>query len=59
MTMLINGKEVCESLPTYSAGGSANQQTITGMSSCLEAIPVKKGDIMTMRSVYDLAKHPM
>jgi hypothetical protein len=59
MTMLINGKEVCESLPTYGTGGSTDKITITGILSCLDPIPVKKGDIIIINAVYDLAKHPM
>jgi len=59
MVLLINDKEVCESTPTYSIGGPNNQETIKGMSSCPNSIPVKKGDVMRMNAVYDLAKHPM
>jgi hypothetical protein len=59
MTIVINGKEFCESLPTYGTGGSTNKITVTGISSCLAPIPVKKGNMMTMNAVNNIARHSM
>ena len=59
MILSINGKEVCISVPSYSKGGDNNYETISAMSSCSKEISVKKGDVLTMASVYDLAKHPL
>ncbi|KAF2674468.1 hypothetical protein BT63DRAFT_474211 [Microthyrium microscopicum] len=57
MILLINDKEVCVSAPIYTKANGF--ESIAGMPSCPEAIPVKKGDTLTMKSVYDLAKHPL
>jgi len=54
MTMSINGKVVCTSLPKYNDKG-----VITIMSLCPEPIPVKKGESMTISSTYDLSKHKL
>lgn len=57
MIMLINGKEVCESKAVYAKEG--NQEKLVSMSQCPPSIKVKKGDDLTMRSIYDLKTHPM
>jgi hypothetical protein len=59
MILAINGKEVCISVPSYGKGGDNNYETISSMSSCSKEIPVKKGDVLTMSSIYDLVKHPL
>jgi len=59
MILKINGVEVCVSSATYSKGGAHNVETISAMSSCGEPIAVKRGDLLTMVAVYDLAKHPL
>jgi hypothetical protein len=53
MVMYLNDKEICLSTPTYKG------ETITGMNDCEKPIKVKKGDVLTMKSVYDITKHPM
>jgi hypothetical protein len=59
MVMLINDKEVCESKAVYGKGGSSNDETIVKMTECAQNIKVKKGDFLSMKSVYDLKTHPM
>lgn len=59
MHMFINGKEVCESKAIYGKGGANNEETIVQMTYCPPAIKFKKGDILTMKAVYDLQKHPI
>jgi hypothetical protein len=59
MVMYINDKEVCASQAVYAKGGDNNEETIHHMSKCENNIPVKKGDILTMSSVYDLKTHPL
>ncbi|KAE9977428.1 hypothetical protein BLS_001411 [Venturia inaequalis] len=59
MVMLINDKEVCESKAVYGKGGANNDETIVSMSECPPAIKMKKGDILTMKSIYDLKTHPL
>jgi hypothetical protein len=54
MELAVNGKDVCISKARYNSNG-----VISGMSFCDTAIPVKKGDYVTMRSVYDLVKYPL
>ncbi|KAF2430764.1 hypothetical protein EJ08DRAFT_696976 [Tothia fuscella] len=53
MELSVNGKEACISKARYKDG------VIAGMSFCDTAIPVKKGDYVTIRSVYDLVKYPL
>jgi hypothetical protein len=53
MVMYLNDKEICVSKPTYEG------ETIAGMNDCTKPIKVKKGDALTMKSVYDITKHPM
>jgi len=59
MVLYINGKEVCTSNAVYGKGGESTGDTITNMSNCEKNIPVKKGDVLTMNSVYDLKTHPL
>lgn len=59
MVMLINDKEVCESKAVYGKGGSNNDETIVSMTPCPPSLKLKKGDILSMKSVYDLKSHPM
>jgi hypothetical protein len=54
MELYLNDKELCVSKPRYGEDG-----VIAGMSFCDKVIPVKKGDWITMSSVYDLTKHPL
>jgi hypothetical protein len=54
MILLINDKEVCTSVPKYN---EAN--VITSMSLCPEVIPLKKGDTMSIRAVYNLKDHDL
>jgi hypothetical protein len=52
--LAVNGKVVCSSKATYDANG-----VIETMSLCPKPIPVKKGDYMTVSSLYDVAAHPL
>jgi hypothetical protein len=54
MILYQNGKVVCESLPTYNSDG-----VITNMSLCPKPIPIKKGDTLSVSSVYNVAKYPL
>jgi len=54
MTMKINGKLVCTSLPKYDSKG-----VITQMSLCPTPIQVKKGDKVTIASMYDTKQHAL
>jgi hypothetical protein len=58
MILEINGKEVCESKAIYGKGGE-DYETIHNMSGCPSGIPLKKGDELVLKSVYDLAAHPL
>jgi hypothetical protein len=63
--MTLNGKVVCNSLATY--GGSEatlvndgkKWETLSSMSECGDAIPVKKGDIVQLEAAFDTQTHPM
>jgi len=61
MDMAINGKHVCSSKATYGGTGSqvGGWETISAMSYCDGPIPVKKGDGLSMATIYDLKKHPL
>lgn len=50
--MIVNGKDVCVSKPTYN-----NVGVITEMSICPNPIPLKRGDTFALRGTYDLTKH--
>jgi len=54
MILIINDKEVCTSIPKYN-----DVNVITSMSLCPEAIPLQKGDNMSVRAIYDLKKHDL
>ena len=58
MMLFINGKEVCTSHAIYGRGGDNNAETIHEMTAC-PVISFKKGDILSMQSVYDLSQHPL
>ena len=53
MILEVNHKKVYKSKPMY------DKDQIVGMTNCNLAIAVKKGDKLTMKSVYDLVKHPL
>jgi len=52
--LMVNGKTACTSLPTYD-----NKGVITHMTLCPKPISVKKGDVITISSLYDLSKHKL
>jgi hypothetical protein len=54
MELSLNDKVICTSDATYDKLG-----VITSMSTCSPMLPVKRGDYISMRSVYDLKAHPM
>jgi hypothetical protein len=63
--MTINGKEVCNSLATYGGSeatlinGGKKWETLSSMSECGNAIPVKKGDMVKLEASFDTHAHPM
>jgi hypothetical protein len=59
MVLNINGKEVCTSKAVYGKGGNISGEKILYMSPCGKNIPIKKGDVLTINSVYDLKTHPL
>jgi hypothetical protein len=63
MHVLVNGKKVCSTIPTYSQmdSRSANEivhYTIREMSLCEPQAQLKKGDVVTIESNYDVGKYP-
>jgi len=52
--LMVNGKSACTSLPTYNS-----KNVITHMSLCPKPIQLKKGDVVTISSLYDLSKHKL
>lgn len=65
--LTLNGKPVCDSQAKYGLDPKATTslapngkawQVITEMTQCTEPIPVKKGDVLQMVSIYDNILHP-
>jgi hypothetical protein len=62
--LMLNGKVVCQSRASY--GGSEatlvkdgkKWETLSSMSECGNAIPVKKGDIVRLDASFDTQQHP-
>jgi hypothetical protein len=58
-----NGKLVCDSEAVYGGGEGGTTidgqtwETITSYTPCLGPVPIRKGDVLTMTSEYDLTKH--
>jgi len=59
MILSINDKEVCRSNAVYGKGGDIAGEKILYMTFCGKNIPIKKGDVVTMDSIYDLKAHPL
>jgi hypothetical protein len=63
--MLLNGDLACESFPKYEDIPGAKKsdgsmwQTITEMSYCDDPVAFRKGDKVTLVSIYDTTKHPL
>jgi hypothetical protein len=65
--LLLNEQVVCDSVATYGGTQGAQKsgddgskwESISSMSTCRDPIRVKKGDIITMVSVYDTKLHPL
>jgi hypothetical protein len=53
MILSVNGKTVCESEAEY------KQNMLWSMTACGRPVDVKKGDWLTLTSVYDATKHPL
>lgn len=53
MILAVNDKPVCESLPQYKDG------KLWSMTACGKPVDVKKGDWITLTSIYDVTKHPL
>jgi hypothetical protein len=67
MAVFLNDKRICLSSAEYgttmgvskaSAGGQP-WTTISKMSDCTDAIPVKKGDKLRLEAAYDEKTHPL
>jgi hypothetical protein len=65
--LTLNGKTVCDSQAKYGLDNQATSslapngkawQVITEMTQCTEPVPVKKGDVLQMVSIYDNELHP-
>jgi hypothetical protein len=59
----LNDRLVCTSEAVYGGAqggttiGGQKWETISSYKSCLEPVPLKVGDVLTMTSDYDLTKH--
>ena len=56
----LNDTMVCRSVPTYGKpdGVAPNSSDIiTAMSWCHEPVPLRKGDVLRVKSHYDLNQH--
>lgn len=53
MVLYLNGEEICTSNAKYEKG------LIQATTPCDRQIKVKRGDFMSMKSVYDVKKYPM
>jgi hypothetical protein len=59
--LLLNGKVICDSHAVYGKRKFQNGQpweVITEMEQCAMPVRVKKGDMLSMKSYYDVVKHP-
>lgn len=65
MELYLNGKKVCTSKAIYGGEGGTmvvagkKWETISEMTDCDGTIPVKTGDRLKMKALYDLDKHPL
>jgi hypothetical protein len=64
MSVSLNGKNICTSKAeygaTYSRSSTASKwTTISKMTDCVDAIPVKRGDRIALEAAYDTVKHPL
>jgi len=55
MVLSLNNQTICTSDATY----DDKTGVISSMGTCAPMLPVKRGDYISMASVYDLKKHPM
>jgi len=65
MQVFVNGKQICNTIPTYEKRDSKGQgeevhYTIKEMSLCQPGTlgALKKGDALTIKSDYDVEKYP-
>jgi hypothetical protein len=65
MQLFINGKHLCDSKAGYGGEGASTNvngqqwEVLSSMTYCDGPFPVKRGDELSMASVYDLKKHPL
>jgi Stress up-regulated Nod 19 len=64
--LTLNDRVICDSRAIYGGDGSSSVgpngkpwETIREMTQCTDAIAIKKGDVISMRSVYDTSLHPL
>jgi len=60
LVVRVNNQTVCKSEAQYKEGGkeAGTWDALSGMSSCNDLIPVKKGDELSLVAQYDLGLHP-
>jgi len=65
--VFVNGKEICTNKAIYggehggvkAAAAAEKWETITAYDTCAAAIKVKKSDVVTLSSTYDVTKHKL
>jgi hypothetical protein len=63
MHVMINGKKICTTIPTYAkmenrGGNEEVHYGIREMSLCEPQSRLKTGDVLTIKSDYDVEKYP-
>jgi hypothetical protein len=63
MQVLVNGKQICSTVPTYAKMDNNGKNevahySIREMSLCEPHAQLKKGDALTIKSDYDVEKYP-
>jgi hypothetical protein len=62
MVINLNGRDICTSKANYGAPIKSKDEswsTIATMSECDFAIPVKKGDTLSLDAFWDKVAHPL
>jgi hypothetical protein len=64
--LLRNSSVICDSRAVYGGTGSEGVapngrpwETIHEMSQCRDRVKLKKGDVLTVKAVYDTTQHPL
>jgi hypothetical protein len=66
MELFLNNRLICHSDAIYGGKGGTlkmadgrSWETISEMTDCSNVIRVKKGDLLKLKAIYDLKKHPL